>query len=64
MADPARVFLAREVRLGGADREGSDRNAAGGCVVTYAVWPLYTYVADTHARVGAGQTLNLNGGLW
>jgi predicted lipoprotein with Yx(FWY)xxD motif len=43
---------------------GSDRSRAGGRVVTYAGWPLYTYVADTHAGVATGQALNLNGGLW
>ena len=43
---------------------GSDKNPAGGRVVTYAGWPLYTYVSDTRARVATGQALNLNGGLW
>jgi len=43
---------------------GSDPNPAGGRVVTYHGWPLYTYVTDTRARVATGQALNLNGGLW
>jgi predicted lipoprotein with Yx(FWY)xxD motif len=43
---------------------GSDPNPAGGRVVTYAAWPLYTYVADTSAGAATGQALNLNGGLW
>jgi predicted lipoprotein with Yx(FWY)xxD motif len=43
---------------------GSDPNPSGGNVVTYAGWPLYTYVADTGAGVANGQALNLNGGLW
>ena len=43
---------------------GSDPNPAGGRVVTYHGWPLYTYVTDTHAREATGQALNLNGGLW
>jgi len=43
---------------------GSDRNPAGGRVVTYAGWPLYTYVADTKPGQAKGQALNLNGGLW
>ena len=43
---------------------GSDRNPTGGRVVTYAHWPLYTYVADTKAGAAKGQALNLNGGLW
>src|SRR6266571_3726566 len=43
---------------------GSDRDPTGGRVVTYAHWPLYTYVADTKAGTAKGQALNLNGGLW
>lgn len=43
---------------------GSDPNPAGGQVITYAGWPLYTYVADTGPGQHAGQALNLNGGLW
>jgi len=43
---------------------GSDRDPAGGRVITYAGWPLYTYVSDTAAGQAKGQALNLNGGLW
>jgi predicted lipoprotein with Yx(FWY)xxD motif len=43
---------------------GSDANPAGGRVVTYHGWPLYTYVGDARAGVATGQALNLNGGLW
>jgi predicted lipoprotein with Yx(FWY)xxD motif len=43
---------------------GSDPNPAGGRVVTYARWPLYTYVPDTSPGTAKGQALNLNGGLW
>jgi predicted lipoprotein with Yx(FWY)xxD motif len=43
---------------------GSDRDPAGGRVITYAGWPLYTYVTDTAPGRAAGQALNLNGGLW
>ena len=43
---------------------GSDPNPAGGRVVTYNRWPLYTYVADTAPGQANGQALNLNGGLW
>ncbi len=43
---------------------GSDRNPAGGRVVTYDKWPLYGYVADTKPGQAKGQALNLNGGLW
>ena len=43
---------------------GSDPNPAGGRVVTYNRWPLYTYIADTAPGQAKGQALNLNGGLW
>src|SRR5947208_16173442 len=43
---------------------GSDKDPAGGRVVTYNKWPLYTYVADTAPGQAKGQALNLNGGLW
>ncbi|HWD75879.1 MAG TPA: hypothetical protein VG371_12125 [Solirubrobacteraceae bacterium] len=43
---------------------GSDPNPSGGHVVTYAGWPLYTYVGDAAPGQAHGQALNLNGGLW
>ncbi len=43
---------------------GSDPNPAGGRTVTYAGWPLYSYVTDTSPGSAHGQALNLNGGLW
>ena len=43
---------------------GSDPNPAGGRVVTYNRWPLYTYVADTAPGQAKGQALDLNGGFW
>jgi predicted lipoprotein with Yx(FWY)xxD motif len=43
---------------------GSDPNPAGGRTVTYAGWPLYTYVTDTSPGSARGQALQLNGGLW
>jgi predicted lipoprotein with Yx(FWY)xxD motif len=43
---------------------GSDPDPSGGQVVTYAGWPLYTYVADGSPGSHSGQGLNLNGGLW
>jgi predicted lipoprotein with Yx(FWY)xxD motif len=57
---------AKAVGKGGvkASLLGSDPNPAGGRVVTYAHWPLYTYVSDTKPGQAAGQALNLNGGLW
>lgn len=42
----------------------SDPNPAGGTVVTYAGWPLYTYVGDSAPGTASGQAINLNGGLW
>jgi predicted lipoprotein with Yx(FWY)xxD motif len=43
---------------------GSDPDPAGGHVITYAGWPLYTYVADSASGAATGQAINLNGGLW
>jgi hypothetical protein len=43
---------------------GSDPDPSGGRVVTYAGWPLYTYVADGSPGSHTGQGINLNGGLW
>jgi len=43
---------------------GSDPNPAGGRTVTYAGWPLYSYVTDTSPGSAHGQALKLNGGLW
>ncbi len=43
---------------------GSDPDPDGGQVVTYAGWPLYTYVGDASAGQHNGQALDLNGGLW
>ena len=63
------VFLpkgAKTVATGKAEHSllGSDRDPAGGKVVTYHGWPLYTYVADTKPGMATGQAINLNGGLW
>ena len=43
---------------------GSDRDPAGGRVITYNKWPLYTYVGDRAAGQAKGQALKLNGGYW
>ena len=37
---------------------------AGGRVVTYGGWPLYTYAADVEPDQANGQDLDLNGGYW
>ena len=42
----------------------SDPNPSGGKVVTYAGWPLYTYVGDSAPGTASGQAKNLNGGVW
>jgi predicted lipoprotein with Yx(FWY)xxD motif len=42
----------------------SDPDSAGGRVVTYAGWPLYTYVGDAGAGTANGEAENLNGGVW
>jgi predicted lipoprotein with Yx(FWY)xxD motif len=43
---------------------GSDKDPAGGKVVTYNKWPLYTYAADSAAGQASGEGLNLSGGKW
>jgi predicted lipoprotein with Yx(FWY)xxD motif len=43
---------------------GSDPDSEGGRVLTYAGWPLYTYIADSTSGSASGQGLNTNGGLW
>jgi hypothetical protein len=43
---------------------GSAPDPSGGKVVTYAGWPLYSYVADATPGSVAGQDINLNGGRW
>jgi predicted lipoprotein with Yx(FWY)xxD motif len=43
---------------------GSDPDPAGGRVITYAGWPLYTYVSDASPGQATGQAVNLNGGPW
>jgi predicted lipoprotein with Yx(FWY)xxD motif len=43
---------------------GSDPDPAGGRVVTYNGWPLYTYTGDVQAGQSTGQGIDLNGGEW
>jgi predicted lipoprotein with Yx(FWY)xxD motif len=47
-----------------ADLLGSDSNPAGGRVVTYNGWPLYTYRSDIQPGWANGQAIDLNGGYW
>lgn len=46
------------------DLLGSVPNPAGGQVVTYGGWPLYTYASDLAPGQANGQALDLNGGPW
>jgi predicted lipoprotein with Yx(FWY)xxD motif len=57
---------AKAVAAGGAKQSliGSDKDPAGGRVVTYNHWPLYLYEGDQKAGTAYGQALNVNGGLW
>ena len=32
--------------------------------MTYAGWPLYSFVSDTEPGEANGQNVNLNGGYW
>ena len=43
---------------------GLDMSPAGGEVVTYNKWPLYTYTGDSAAGQANGQATTLNGGKW
>ena len=42
----------------------SDSDPAGGRVVTYAGWPLYTYISDSAPGQATGQGLETSGGKW
>jgi predicted lipoprotein with Yx(FWY)xxD motif len=57
---------AKAVAAGGAKQSliGSDKDPAGGRVVTYNHWPLYLYEGDQKPGTAYGQALNVNGGLW
>jgi predicted lipoprotein with Yx(FWY)xxD motif len=57
----ARLVAGPAVR---ADLLGSDPDPAGGRVVTYNGWPLYTYVSDVQPGWADGQDIDLNGGYW
>lgn len=53
--------------VGGAAKRklvGVDRDPAGGKVVTYSRWPLYTYAGDTAAGQSRGENLSNSGGKW
>jgi predicted lipoprotein with Yx(FWY)xxD motif len=51
---------------GSAERKllSSDPDPAGGKVVTYSRWPLYTYAGDSAAGQANGQGVDQSGGKW
>ena len=54
-------------KAGGAAKRAllsSVKNPAGGKVVTYNHWPLYTFTGDSAAGQAKGWNQNLNGGKW
>ena len=54
-------------KAGGAAKSSKlawDRDPAGGKVVTYNHWPLYTYSGDSAKGQANGWGTNLNGGKW
>ncbi|HTZ91775.1 MAG TPA: hypothetical protein VMB74_05220 [Streptosporangiaceae bacterium] len=63
------VKIAPAARLAGGpgvkdDLLSSDPDPAGGRVVTYNGWPLYTYTGDVQPGQVTGQGIDLNGGVW
>lgn len=64
---PLKWKSAGKPKAGGSAKSkllGLDKDPAGGKVVTYSKWPLYTYTGDSAAGQANGQNLNLNGGKW
>jgi predicted lipoprotein with Yx(FWY)xxD motif len=63
---PLKLTGAKAVAAGKAKQSllSSDPDPKGGKVVTYARWPLYTYIGDSKPGQATGQALNLSGGLW
>lgn len=64
---PLKWKSAGKPKAGGSAKSkllGLDKDPAGGKVVTYSKWPLYTYTGDSVAGQANGQNLNLNGGKW
>jgi predicted lipoprotein with Yx(FWY)xxD motif len=64
---PVRVNAGQEPSLSGAINSSlvsSVPDPAGGRVITYAGWPLYTYVSDPTPGTAHGQALGSEGGVW
>ena len=57
---------ARPVAKGSAKQTllSSDKDPAGGRVVTYNRWPLYLFKGDTKNGQAYGQDINMTGGYW
>jgi predicted lipoprotein with Yx(FWY)xxD motif len=64
---PVRVRPGAALAAGPGVRQallGSDADTAGGRVVTYDGWPLYSYTGDVYQGQTTGQGIDLNGGYW
>ncbi len=64
---PLTVAAGQKPAASGAVRAnliGTDPGPKGTAVVTYAGWPLYSFVSDTEPGEANGQNVNLNGGYW
>ena len=64
---PLRLAASATLAAGPGVRQsllGSDTSPAGGRVVTYNGWPLYTYTGDVQPGQITGQAIDLNGGAW
>jgi predicted lipoprotein with Yx(FWY)xxD motif len=64
---PAKLAAGQKATASGRAKPsllGSDPDPEGGRVLTYAGWPLYTYIADSVPGSASGQGLSTNGGLW
>jgi len=64
---PVKLAAGRQASVSGQAKKsllGSDPDPAGGRVLTYGGWPLYTYISDSVAGQANGQGLESNGGLW
>jgi len=64
---PVKISPAEQLTAGPgvrADLLSSDPDPAGGRVVTYNGWPLYTYTGDIRPGEVTGQGIDLNGGDW
>jgi predicted lipoprotein with Yx(FWY)xxD motif len=64
---PAKLLAGQMPSASGAAKSsllGSAADPEGGRVVTYAGWPLYTYVGDSSPGSSTGEGLSTNGGRW